>query len=105
MRRRRGRRRRVRGRHGVALGERQLEGLRRARHERGPRHGDAGDLGAGGRGEERGAYRAAAVENAAAAILVGGKAPGYADAIALAAESIDSGRALAKLTALVEAAK
>ena len=57
------------------------------------------------RGEERGAYRAAAVENAAAAILVGGKAPGYADALALAAESIDSGRALAKLTALVEAAK
>ena len=56
-------------------------------------------------GEERGPYRAAAVENAAAAILVGGKAANYKEALALAAESVDSGRALAKLKALVAAAK
>ncbi len=54
-------------------------------------------------GSVRGGYRAAAVENAAAAILVGGKAKGYAEAVALAAESIDSGRH--KLDALVAAAK
>ena len=57
------------------------------------------------RGEERGAYRAAAVENAAAVILVGGKAASYEEAVAAAAESIDSGRALGRLKALVEAAK
>ena len=57
------------------------------------------------RGEERGPYRAAALENAAAAILVGERAKDYAEAIALAAESVDSGRALEKLTRLVEAAK
>ena len=56
-------------------------------------------------GSIRGAYRAAAVENAAAAILVGGRAKDYREAIALAVESIDSGRAAAKLAALVEAAK
>jgi anthranilate synthase/phosphoribosyltransferase len=54
-------------------------------------------------GEERGAYRAAAMENAAAAILVGEKAANYRDALKLAAESIDSGRALAKLEAMMEA--
>ena len=54
-------------------------------------------------GEERGAYRAAAVENAAAAILVGGMAPDYKTALALAVESIDSGRAAAKLEAMMEA--
>ena len=54
-------------------------------------------------GTVRGAYRAAALENAAAVILVGGKASDYAAALALAAESVDSGRALAKLDALVAA--
>ena len=57
------------------------------------------------RGEERGAYRAAAVENAAAAILVGGKAKDYAEAIALACESIDSGKAQEKLKAMIEVCK
>lgn len=56
-------------------------------------------------GEERGAKRAAVLLNAAAAIVAGGKTDDYAEAVALAAESIDSGRALAKLEALVEAAK
>ena len=53
-------------------------------------------------GEERGAYRAAAAENAAAAILAGDKASTYEEAIAAALESIDSGRAAVKLAALVE---
>ena len=57
------------------------------------------------RGEERGAYRAAAVENAAAVILVGEKAANYADAVACAAESIDSGRALAKLEKMIGESK
>ena len=57
------------------------------------------------RGEERSAYRAAAVENAAAVILVGDKARTYAEAVALAEESVDSGRALAKLGEMLEAAK
>ena len=52
-------------------------------------------------GEERGACRAAAIENAAAAILAGERAKTYQEALALAAESVDSGRALAKLNALV----
>ena len=56
-------------------------------------------------GEERGACRAAAVENAAAAILVGEKAKSYAEALELARESVDSGRALAKLEAMLEAMK
>ena len=56
-------------------------------------------------GEENGAYRAAAVENAAAAILVGGKAANFCDALKLAKESIDSGRALAKLEAMKESAR
>ena len=56
-------------------------------------------------GEDRGAYRAAAVENAAAAILVGDKAASYAEALSRAAESIDSGRARAKLDAMLEAMK
>ena len=54
-------------------------------------------------GEDHGAYRAAAIENAAAAILVAEKAKSYAEAIALAAESVDSGRAAAKLSAMIEA--
>ena len=57
------------------------------------------------KGEERGACRAAAIENAAAAILVGDKAATYREALALAAESVDSGRAVAKLSAMLEAMK
>ena len=57
------------------------------------------------KGEERGACRAAAIENAAAAILVGDKAATYREALALAAESVDSGRAMAKLSAMLEAMK
>ena len=38
-----------------------------------------------------------------AAILVGDKAKSYGEALSLAAESIDSGRALAKLNAMLEA--
>ena len=57
------------------------------------------------KGEDRGAYRAAALENAAAVILVAEKAANYREALAVAAESIDSGRAMAKLTAMVEATK
>jgi len=56
-------------------------------------------------GEERGPYRAAASENAAAAIIAGGKAKTFAEALAAAAESIDSGRALAKLEKMVELSK
>ena len=52
-------------------------------------------------GEDRGARRAAAVENAAAAILVGGVAETVAEAIDKARESIDSGRALEKLKKMV----
>ena len=57
------------------------------------------------RGEEKGAYRAAALENAAAAILVGDTAATYAEALARAAESVDSGRALQKLNQLLAAAR
>lgn len=53
-------------------------------------------------GEDRGAFRATASENAAAAILAGGLAASYEEALAMAAESIDSGRALSKLKALLE---
>lgn len=53
-------------------------------------------------GELRGGYRAAAIENAAAAILASGKAASYAEGIALAVESVDSGRAAAKLAAMIE---
>jgi anthranilate phosphoribosyltransferase len=56
-------------------------------------------------GSERGALRAASVENAAAAILVAGKADDYAQALDLARESIDSRRALGKLEKMVEVSK
>ena len=56
-------------------------------------------------GSVRGGYRAAALENAAAVILVADKAANYGDALRLAAESVDSGRALAKLEAMLEAMK
>lgn len=54
-------------------------------------------------GSVREGYRAAALENAAAVILVADKAASYRDALQLAAESIDSGRALAKLEAMLDA--
>ena len=53
-------------------------------------------------GTERGAYRAAAIENAAAAILVGGLASTYEEAMARAVESVDSGRAFTKLRKMLE---
>ncbi|MBR6022680.1 MAG: anthranilate phosphoribosyltransferase [Kiritimatiellae bacterium] len=53
-------------------------------------------------GEDRGAYRAAALENAAAALRVANAADSWEEAIALAADSVDSGRALAKLQNLVK---
>ena len=53
-------------------------------------------------GTERGAYRAAAIENAAAAILVGGLASTYEEAMARAVDSVDSGRAFAKLRKMLE---
>ena len=53
-------------------------------------------------GEDRGARRAAAVENAAAAILAGGRASTALEAMDAARESIESGRALAKMKAMVE---
>ena len=52
-------------------------------------------------GEDKGARRAASIENAAAALLVAEKASSVDDALALAASSVDSGRALAKLKAMV----
>lgn len=48
-------------------------------------------------GEERGAKRDAAVINAAAALFVAGKSSGLRDAVKLAEETIDSGKALAQL--------
>ena len=54
-------------------------------------------------GSIRGGYRAAALENAAAVILVAGKANTYAEALKMAAESIDSGCAIKKLDNMLEA--
>ena len=54
-------------------------------------------------GSVRGGYRAAALENAAAVILVADKAASYKEALQLATESIDAGRATAKLEAMLEA--
>ena len=53
-------------------------------------------------GSIREGYRAAALENAAAVIMVAGKAASYGEALALAAESVDSGRATAKMNAMIE---
>ncbi|MGN0855501.1 MAG: anthranilate phosphoribosyltransferase [Kiritimatiellia bacterium] len=52
-------------------------------------------------GAERGPYRFAAVLNAAAAIVAGGRARTLADGLALATRALDSGAAAAKLAALV----
>ena len=54
-------------------------------------------------GSVRGGYRAAALENAAAVILVADKATSYKEALQLATESIDAGCATAKLEAMLEA--
>ena len=54
-------------------------------------------------GEEQGAPRAVVLLNAAAAIYVAGLAESIDGGVKLAAESIDSGAAQAKLEALVEA--
>ena len=51
---------------------------------------------------EKNAYRNIALLNAAGALVVAGKAAGLKPGVALAAESIDSGRALAALEKLVE---
>jgi anthranilate phosphoribosyltransferase len=48
-------------------------------------------------GGEAGAYRDAVLLNAAAALIVAGKATGWADGVAIAAEAIDSGAARALL--------
>lgn len=48
-------------------------------------------------GREKGAKRDAAVINAAAALFVAGKAASLKDAVALAEETVDSGKAMAKL--------
>jgi len=48
----------------------------------------------------KGAYRDAVLLNAAAALVVAGRAASLAEAVPLAAESIDSGRARAKVAAL-----
>ena len=53
------------------------------------------------KGEDRGARRAAAVQNAAAAIVVAGISDTMEQAIDAARESIDSGRALGKLERMV----
>jgi anthranilate phosphoribosyltransferase len=53
----------------------------------------------------RGAYRDAVLLNAAAALVVAGRAPGLREGVEIAAESVDSGAAGAKLAALAEATK
>ena len=53
------------------------------------------------KGGEHGAYRLAASLNAAAALVAADKAPDILSGLLLAAESIDSGRALSKLEALI----
>jgi anthranilate phosphoribosyltransferase len=53
-------------------------------------------------GRERGAKRDAAVINAAAALFVAGKAGSLKEAARLAEDTIDSGKALAKLNQFVE---
>ena len=54
-------------------------------------------------GEEHGAKRNAVLLNAGAALYIAGKAESMADGVQLAAELIDSGRALQTLDAFVEA--
>ena len=54
---------------------------------------------------DRGAYRDIVLMNAGAAIYVGGRARDLHEGIVLAAKSIDSGNALGRLDALVEATR
>ena len=56
-------------------------------------------------GKDRGAKRDAAVINAAAALFVAGKAGSMRDAVKLAEETIDSGKALEKLQQFVKLSK
>ena len=56
-------------------------------------------------GEDRGPNRAVALLNAGAAIFTYGAARDVREGVALAADSVDSGRAAAKLDALVEISK
>jgi anthranilate phosphoribosyltransferase len=51
---------------------------------------------------EKGAYRDVAIFNAAAALMVGGRAQGWSNAMELAAKSIDSGEAARRLERLIE---
>lgn len=53
-------------------------------------------------GADKGAYRAAAIENAAAVLAVADKAGSYAEALELARESVDSGRAAACLRKMID---
>ena len=54
------------------------------------------------RGEERGPKRNAVLLNAGASLYLGGKADTFADGVSLAAELIDSGKALATLEKFIE---
>ncbi|MDZ7838557.1 MAG: anthranilate phosphoribosyltransferase [Actinomycetota bacterium] len=54
------------------------------------------------RGRQRGAKRAAALLNGAAAIVAGGRTDNFSEAITMAKESIDSGKAMDKLNRLIE---
>ncbi len=56
-------------------------------------------------GRQKGAKRAAALLNSAAAIIAGGKADNFYEGIDMAAESIDSGKALDKLNQLIDYTK
>ncbi len=51
---------------------------------------------------EKNAYRDAVLLNAGAALVVAGRASGFAEGVKMAAESIDSGKAMAALEKLVE---
>jgi anthranilate phosphoribosyltransferase len=53
-------------------------------------------------GNEKGAKRDCSVLNAAAAIVAGGKTDSLQEAIKMAVNSIENGKALAKLTKLIE---
>ena len=54
-----------------------------------------------GAGEDHGPRRDVVLLNAAAALVAGGKAAGFEEGIAYAAESIDSGAALNALESLI----
>ena len=56
-------------------------------------------------GKRKDAARSLVLINAAAALLVGGKAKNLRDAVNLAVESLESGKALEKLEKLIEKTK